>query len=471
MSNTSVYSVDDTVAGAISGVGENSIPSGSPRGNLQSAAAEDVQPSSRGFDFSVLPRLLRALGGATLIASISIFLLQGWEDGNDIFRYLLLLGHSVALTAIGFASGHFLKESKGARLLVTLALASVPANFAILGAFVFSQWSAGAISLPQFVVWQVDSWAAALTTLGAALVFLLPMTVVGFMVLARKSALPLSTMFLAGNAMLLVPARDPISTALMMLVLAAITLWSNSRISNGDPTLRTWEGFVARLLQFAPVGVIFGRTAWLYSGDVFVFTAMSLIAFLVMRHVALMIKPGSKSRALIERASVPAALATSYGAVFCLESILPALVEQALLPLFAMIAAALVFEIGTRAANGGAAYRRLAAIFVALGLLVQLWVDGGVLTASLCLAAGLGVMVYGYTLEQKVVFGLGGLILAMGLVYQIHYAVTNFDLGSWGSLAVLGVAAIVAGSALERHGARLRAHVGGWKNRIMAWDY
>ena len=104
---------------------------------------EEVPPSRpQKPDFDLmknLPAILRILGaGAVLIAMYS-FLVKGWDNGDDMFRYFLMLGHTGALAAIGLASGYWLKESKGARLLLTLALISVPANFAILGAFLFSQ--------------------------------------------------------------------------------------------------------------------------------------------------------------------------------------------------------------------------------------------------------------------------------------------------------------------------------------------
>lgn len=435
---------------------------------IQSGAARRAITDDR---FALLPRILRGLGAFTLIASVSIFLLQGWENGNDVFRYLLLLGHSVALTVIGFASGHYLKESKGARLLVTLALASVPANFAILGAFIYSLVALGGTELPQFVVWHVGDWTTALTTLTGAVILLAPMVTLGFMVLARSSALRLSGVFLLGNAALLIPARDPVTTALLMLVLTAVALWANARITKTDGSLRTWEGLVARALQFVPVGVVFGRTAWLYSGDAFVFTAMSVIAFLMLRHFSLMMKAKSAVRGLIEKASVVPALTTAYGAVFCSDRLFPMVTGSVLIPLFASVAAALMFEIGMRAASGGAGYRRLAAVFIAAGLLGQLWLGGSVVTATFCLIAGLGLVVYGYTVEQRVVFGLGALVLTVGLIHQIHFAITTFNLGSWGSLAALGVVAILAGSALERHGPRIKVQMASWKNRFRGWEY
>jgi len=69
---------------------------------------------------------------------------------------------------------------------------------------------------------------------------------------------------------------------------------------------------------------------------------------------------------------------------------------------------------------------------------------------------GLGLVVYGYIVEQRVVFSLGVVTLVCGLVYQLSYAIQMFDLGSWGSLAILGISAILVGSAMERYGKQIK---------------
>lgn len=462
-----------------SGTGQRETHAQSKSKSRTSRAADDVADNSiqlepaksEDFSFAMLPKLLRVLGATTLVVSVSIFLLQGWENGNDVYRLLLLLGHSAALTIIGFASGHFLKESKGARLLVTLGLASVPANFAILGAFIYSQFGFNPGDLPQFVVWRVESLSMALTTLAISIIVLAPIVLVAFKVLARHSALPLSAMYLIGNGLLLVPLRDPLSTSLAMVMLTVAVLWFNARTAKTDATLRTWEGYVARLLQLVPVGIIFGRTAWLYSGDAFVFTAMSAIVVLMLRHFTMLMPRQTNMRGYLEKFSILPALTTAYGVAMCIDSFAPVIADGFLVPIFALISAGLVFEIGSRAANGGAAYRRIAAVFVAVGLLGQLWLDGNVATAAVCLAAGLGLVIYGYSIEQRIVFASGVLLLATGLIYQIQFAITTFSLGSWGSLALLGVLAIVAGSVLERHGSLLKLKVATWKSQVQAWNY
>ena len=136
----------------------------------------DAVDSENGSDLmKKLPSLLRILGTTALLVAMYSFLVKGWHSGGDVFRYLLMLGHTGALAAIGLASGHWLKEGKGARLLLTLALVSVSANFAILGAFIYSR-SPTALSAdyPDFVAWTVGSQSTALIITAAAMVILLP---------------------------------------------------------------------------------------------------------------------------------------------------------------------------------------------------------------------------------------------------------------------------------------------------------
>ena len=54
-------------------------------------------------NFATLSEALRILGAGVLLASMSVFLLQGWSEGNDIRRYLLLLAQTGLLGAAGFA--------------------------------------------------------------------------------------------------------------------------------------------------------------------------------------------------------------------------------------------------------------------------------------------------------------------------------------------------------------------------------
>ena len=201
------------------------------------------QGSESQFDFMKnLPNLLRILGTAALLIAMYSFLVKGWQSGNDVFRYLLMLGHTGVLAAVGIASGHYLKESKGARLLLTLALVSVPANFAILGAFIFSQTAVVDVShYPHYVAWSVDNLSTAIFTSGGALLALIPITLLGFTVLARSMSKQLSLLFLLSNAVLLLPIRDPHLVGLMVLGLTFISILFSHRASHENIAAKTHE--------------------------------------------------------------------------------------------------------------------------------------------------------------------------------------------------------------------------------------
>ena len=132
--------------------------------------------------FATIAEVLRILGAGTLVASMSLLLLNGWHDGNDIYRYLKLLGLTGLLAAGGFSLSYLLKEQKGARLFFSLGLISIPANFGILGALIYSLIPDVnlATAYPGFAHWVgVDASSLIMVCLGAGVV-LLPLTVLGY---------------------------------------------------------------------------------------------------------------------------------------------------------------------------------------------------------------------------------------------------------------------------------------------------
>jgi len=418
-----------------------------------------------------LPRLLRSIGAVSLLAAISIFLLQGWENGNDIYRYLLLLGHTVGLVIIGFASGRWLGESKGARLLLIIALASVPANFAILGAFMYSQAPLDAFHIlyPSMAHWQVDNLTTALVANIGGAVVLAAVSLLGFMVLSRKSARNLTVAFMLSNAALLIPIRTPEFIAVLLLALTVLVAKQSFKSAAADTALRTPEGVVARLLLYVPIGVILGRNLWLYAADGFMFAVLSAIVFIMFRQVSIQLSRESRLRNLLEICSAVPALTFAFGVCMVMADVMTR-PETWMLPVFAVSTAALLLELSTRAARGALFYRRAAAAILSVALVTNLIVFSSVASAAICLLAGLLVLTYGYMMEQRIVFALGIVTLLAGLVYQMQFAIHMFNLGSWGSLAGLGVAAILVGSTLERHGAKIKSYVTTWSQRFKQWD-
>ena len=64
--------------------------------------ADDTSLAEKRFPLSTL---LRGLGAAVVVGAFVLYLFQGWRGGDDLTRALLLLGHTLALTAAGFGLG------------------------------------------------------------------------------------------------------------------------------------------------------------------------------------------------------------------------------------------------------------------------------------------------------------------------------------------------------------------------------
>ena len=127
-----------------------------------------------------LPRLLRGLGAITLLASVSIYLYQGFGQGSDISRYLILLAHTVGLAGVGLVCSRWLKEQKGARLLLMLTLVFISANFAIIAAFIYSIAGDPITNLHGSMTWVASYSAKTIFLFSSALLVLVPLIIFGF---------------------------------------------------------------------------------------------------------------------------------------------------------------------------------------------------------------------------------------------------------------------------------------------------
>ena len=240
-----------------------------------------------------LSALLRGLGGLVIVAAFVIFLFKGWQEGDQLTRCLLLIGHTLVLSLAGFASGHLLHEGKGARLFIALALAAVPVNFDFLGSMTYDQltWDPDAISgmatgfLSSAGSGEPLSATTALTLTAVAVPVLGAAIWIGFLVMARRSAWPLTGLYLLANAGLLIPTRDNAAISLILLALGVTLAMSVVRLRRQDQTLATGEGVFARAALALPLLVIAGRSVWLYAPGELFFTTLSLIGYLALRQV------------------------------------------------------------------------------------------------------------------------------------------------------------------------------------------
>ncbi|MBK5968473.1 MULTISPECIES: hypothetical protein [Thiorhodovibrio] len=415
-----------------------------------------------------LSLLLRSLGGLVIVAAFVLYLFEGWRDSDDLSRSLLLLGHTLALTLAGLASGHWLRENKGARLFIALALAAVPVNFAFLGGltYPFLSWDAPAGMAAAASIWTQSqghlAMGPALLLSGASLLVLVLSVWLGFRVMARDSVAGLSGLYLLSNAALLIPTRSDAMISALLVGLALTLGLLGLQLRRRDPALATAEGRFARAVLLLPLLILGGRSLWLYAPDTLFVTTLSLLGYLALRFLLVSMAPGSAWRGLVEALAVAMAVMVT---ALAGASLLPAwsLAEVVYLPLSAAILGALLLDLSRLTGSRSCGYQSTAVMLMSLSLLLDLGIHGGFGLALVALLAGVAALGFGYVIKGRLLFATGLITALAALATLATEALEHFSLGGWSALVLLGIAIIIAGSALERHGERLKTGLSGWR--------
>lgn len=437
---------------------------------VQSTNHDDEESPSR-FSYKALSAMLRVFGAGVLVSSISLFLFQDWTGSEDIYRFATLIGFSGLLTVAGFICARIINENISARLFLGIALLSVVVNFAVAGGLIYSGMQSVLVSstLPEFARWHIGS-GMSVSLLGlASILVLTPVSIVAFRALARKSSGILFKLFVATNALLLIPIRDGNSIVLLGAVLAVFVIRQLIKLGRDDPSLSTFEGRFAKAIVFAPVLVLLGRSLFFYDPSTFAFAALSGLTFIILRQVGFAIPLKSQLSKAIDLTSRVVAFATA--AMFtCVVAQMWPHAEQLYIPIFCVIFASMLVELSLRIASSGGTIRKFAALTMVMGVSLNLFVYPSFALAVFTMAVGLVVLSYGYSAEQKFIFAAGVTALGIGFIYQLWLATTLFDFGSWGTLAALGTVTILAASVLERHGLTLKNRALQWRAQMGAWE-
>ncbi len=437
--------------------------------------ADDPEPTARGLErirqtmqnFSNVSEALRVLGAAVLVASMSVFLLQGWNDGNDIRRYLMLLTQTGLLTLAGFALSHGLKETKGARLFFGLALISIPANFTILSALLYSvlQWDGALTSYPEYATWQIGSGMSTSLILIGAIVALTPITMFCNAIMARKSAITLSVHFLLLNILLLLPIRSSGSIGAIALFATLYALYVSGKLMHKDPALSTAEGKFALTTLFIPAGIILFRSLYFYQVDSLLIAMLSVAVFLTFRQISLFRGRKAGVALALEFLSLPIALIAAVSATDALELLLPRaylpLVFSGVFALFAMDVVRRTDSIALAKISSGTVV-----LLTSFSFILNVMFYTTTLAALFCVVAGLILIFFGFGLRERAVLIAGCVTAAAGIFFGIESFVDAILSSSWIDLAIFGASSIAVGSVLDRHGATIKIKLGKWFTRV-----
>ena len=414
-------------------------------------------------NFATLSEALRMLGAVVILASMSVFLLQGWNEGNDIRRYLLLLAQTGLLAAAGFAMSHIIKETKGARSFFGLALVSIPANFTILGALLYSvfQWDGGLTAYPAYADWRIEDLASIGFTMSAAMLVLVPVTLFCFAIMARRSTKPLSMHFLLLNALLLLPVRSSIVAGTIALIGIVWALFVMGKLTLDDLAMKTGEGKFALATLLIPPGIILFRSMYFYQVDSLMVAMVAMALFLAARAASEFPDRNARLAAALEALSWPLAMIFSIALSNALE---PGIRADLMAPTFSLIYGALALDL-VRRTDSRALARMIGGSFslaVAVSFAFSVALVPSATSALLSVAAGASLLLWGVACRKPFSIIAGLVTLGAGVMFGFGAILQLIISSSWIDLALFGAGAIALGSVLDRHGAAIKLRLTHW---------
>lgn len=405
-------------------------------------------------NYATVSDFLRMAGALAVAIAMGIFLLEGVEVVNDLYRFMTMLGLTAALTAAGFLMSMVLNEQRGSRVFLSLGLLSVPVNFTVFGALIYSMMplDAMAINYPGFAHWQAASATDITIAMVSGLAVIAPVVWLGYSVLARSARTWLSLTLLLGSAILIVPVRQEIWAALLALGSTAFVWWQCQRNSKNSLALKTAEGrFAIALLFVAPIVVIV-RSLFLYEvTGVLVFTLGGGF-YLYMRQLLVGRSENNFYSAVLAILAGAAALIVSVATSDVLSHYLTGdwsmIFSAALLLLLAL-------DIKTVAAQNTSVADKIALALLAVSTCTLVFVSLVSSSSIITIASAVVLVaaaVYGYLYKYSIVMAIAVIGTAAIAAMNAQEMWSTIVQTGWWGIAAAGAAAIVAGSLLDRAG-------------------
>ena len=389
--------------------------------------------------------LLRWLGVTVFAAGAVAFLLQGLDSANELLRnwaYLILMA------AVGFAGigvQRLLNDAKSARVLLSLGVTLVSVQMAQLAGLIHDYTNG------------VEGVSLIALILGASATLLtaVPVSQMGFRVLARPQAGFLAWALLGLGMLLLLPWREGLVALTVLMTLVVGTIWVDYKIRHAG-LLRTLEGTTARLLLILPALIGVARYGFYLQNSADHALFGLVVAGFLMIITQVYVRAGWVKEILF-------AIATCVGSVAFIAWSDGYL---SVLPMLMMLSAA--FMGVSLLSQFGWAYRAMSALIVFLAV-QDLVFSGDTGQQVLVLTIGAGLMALGYLRRWRIPVVTGLLITGQVVFLLSEQVLVLVNISSWISLALGGVFLVILASVLERYGSNLLRRTAGVWHAFKAW--
>ncbi len=421
----------------------------------------------------LLSKVLRYLGTISLLVSAAVFLFQRWDEMSHVLRYLSFLGFTGILILAGLSIDYTLKDKKSAQTFFGIITVLIPVHFCVLGGFILSRlpaaWYNSTIFgyLPYFR-WVAPTDASALVLTLTAFVVLTPMVYISFRYYSKDKAGTLTAIHMLGNSALLIPVRNETAVGLISLAVLICVGGLDLSLLSSQKSLKNSEGRTARGMLYLSYVALILRTASLYSVTK-LFTASLYAA------AALVIFFGSKSlfKSRDEAVSfqglgvIPLAISWwlfSHSIIHSFD--IPQVWH---LYVICLPYAAMLSIFGALSLSTGDNYRKLAVTIASISFTLNNFYHPTWWVALIALSAGIVIIIYSYYSRYKAGMAIGMINFIIGISYYFFQAIKIAANSPWLSLAVVGIATIVASSLIERNYRKLLAHFSTLKEKAREW--
>ncbi|MCR9260532.1 MAG: hypothetical protein NXH95_12460 [Pseudomonadaceae bacterium] len=396
--------------------------------------------------------VLRTLGALVIVAGLCSHLLQGWSAWGDLSRLYVLLGVTAAFAITGFAVSGLLREQKGARVFVSLALVAVVASLTTLGGLLeeiisWTQPSTGG-------VWQVDGLALQAYAPGqlgvmfaTALFTLMPVTWMAFRVLARPQVKQLSLLFALCSLLICIPARESWPLGLTILISLALPAYYAVRAGKSHIVFATLEGRFALLSLFFPALVMLARLFWLYEADALLSWMLLTISFIGIHLLRLQAMTIAVYRPVLSAVG----LAVFTGVAMTTVSLLdPLLAGELMLPLAGLLMGFACFWSGMLHPRVKSGFELLASLCMAIAVMLNLLFNDAWLAVGAGVFIGLLISLCGRRWVNLPVTVVGAGVVLASVISQLPELGRYIDFTHWITLGVLGMSLLGVAVYVEK---------------------
>lgn len=261
------------------------------QGTMSQSAASDQTSATRLFVAS-----LRYVGLSAILVGIAASLFGGIHLQTDLHSFLVLMATAGMCVAAAITTRSKFGDRLGAKALFVCSLLFVPVGFAALGAMWYGWAPLDGVAWLQaietlspsapyagFAVWQTSTTRELAIASVIAAIVLIPSAIISARALSSDTSTRWQLLYIAGNALLLLPVRQPDVLALVS-IMGFIPTFVTARITqlkdDGD------DGRKSRLLTlllFTPLLILTGRTVLLYEPNTYSTLGITVIVFLLIR--------------------------------------------------------------------------------------------------------------------------------------------------------------------------------------------